>query len=57
MELGFYAEYTLDEALNIIELKENYLNEQVNKYTEEITNIRSRIKLILHGISQLMEMD
>ena len=47
-------QYTLKEALGVITMMEEALNKRADAYTEKLTDIKTRINVMLHGISQLM---
>eukprot|EP01095_Lingulamoeba_sp_RSL-Kostka_P010957 TRINITY_DN4035_c0_g1_i1.p1 TRINITY_DN4035_c0_g1~~TRINITY_DN4035_c0_g1_i1.p1 ORF type:complete len:166 (-),score=31.38 TRINITY_DN4035_c0_g1_i1:98-595(-) len=51
---GFQVQFTIDEALDFIEVKENYLRENAEKYTEQAVNIQSNIRIVYEGINELM---
>jgi prefoldin subunit 5 len=53
--LGVHPQYTLSEALGVIAMLETDLNRKADEYTTKMTEVRSRIKLMLHGISQLTD--
>eukprot|EP01126_Amoeba_proteus_P040093 TRINITY_DN4261_c0_g2_i1.p1 TRINITY_DN4261_c0_g2~~TRINITY_DN4261_c0_g2_i1.p1 ORF type:complete len:149 (+),score=30.00 TRINITY_DN4261_c0_g2_i1:117-563(+) len=55
--LGFYVECTLDEALEKIEAIEKFYNQKAENLTNQVVSIKGRIKLMLHGIDQLMALD
>jgi prefoldin alpha subunit len=54
--LGFFVEFTLNEALNFIKLKESQLNETTKKLTKQAANISSQIKMVYEGIASLMQL-
>ncbi|GBG64948.1 hypothetical protein CBR_g48697 [Chara braunii] len=54
--LGFHVEFTLQEALNFIDLKQKSLTAKVDAYTSQIADIKSQIKLFCEGIRELMRL-
>lgn len=54
--LGFLVEYTLSEALDVIKLIEENLNGKAQNLTERASSIRARIKIMLHGLSELLNL-
>ena len=53
--LGFVVEFTHDEALEFLKLKEEQLNTQAERLSKIAGEIKANIKLMLHGISELMK--
>lgn len=51
--LGFFVEFTIDEALGFIDKKVALLTGKTNELTEQATQIRARIKLVLEGLEEL----
>jgi len=54
--LGFHVEFTHDEALKFIDLKERHLTKYADSLSEQAAFIKTRIKVIYHGIAELMGM-
>jgi len=54
--LGFVVEFSHDEALAFITLKEQQLNEKSKKLTDDAMSIKAHIKVMLHGLSELMDL-
>jgi prefoldin alpha subunit len=55
--LGFMVEFAHAEALDFLKLKETQLEKEVEKFTNAISNIRSRITLILRGLEDLANVE
>jgi len=55
--LGFHVQFTLTEALQFIDKKEESLNNCAQKLTEQATQIKARIQLICGGINELMKLN
>lgn len=51
--LGFFVEFTIQEALVFIDKKIALLTETSQKLTEQATQIRARIKVVLEGLEEL----
>ncbi|XP_031399448.1 protein UXT homolog isoform X2 [Punica granatum] len=52
---GFHVEFTWDEALNYIPLREELLARQIEECTRRIVRIKADIKRIHEGIRQLLQ--
>ena len=53
VELGFFLELSLSEALVFLEKKVKLLEEKSNLLTEQSLTIKANIKLILHGLREI----
>ena len=51
--LGFFVEFTIQEALSFIDKKTLLLTDDSQKLTEQATQIRARIKVVLEGLEEL----
>lgn len=51
--LGHYMEFSLNDALAVINVRIKLLEQQIAHYRKEIANINAHIKLILLGIREL----
>ncbi|EGG24149.1 prefoldin alpha subunit family protein [Cavenderia fasciculata] len=51
--MGVSVQYTLGEAIEFINKKEDYLNQHIEKYTKKVHSIRGKISLIEKGINDL----
>ncbi|KAG8298193.1 hypothetical protein J6590_020862 [Homalodisca vitripennis] len=51
--LGYFVEYTLNEALIVIKRRINLLNRKVDILRDQSANTKAHIKLVLHGIQEL----
>lgn len=51
--LGFFVEFTVQEALGFIDKKVAMLTEKSQQLTEQATQIKARIKLVLEGLEEL----
>uniref|UniRef100_A0A6B2LRG3 Uncharacterized protein n=1 Tax=Arcella intermedia TaxID=1963864 RepID=A0A6B2LRG3_9EUKA len=54
--LGFVVEFTLEEALEFIDWKEEQLNTKSKKLTELALEIKAQIKMMLHALQQLADL-
>lgn len=45
--MGFYVEYSLDEAIAFIDKKEKVLNEELESLRNQASKIKAHIKLVL----------
>eukprot|EP01125_Pyxidicula_operculata_P007953 TRINITY_DN2681_c1_g1_i8.p1 TRINITY_DN2681_c1_g1~~TRINITY_DN2681_c1_g1_i8.p1 ORF type:complete len:151 (-),score=12.14 TRINITY_DN2681_c1_g1_i8:18-470(-) len=54
--LGFYVEYALDEALAFLDMKEEQLNSKADKFTEASLAIKAQMNIMLHLLTQLMNL-
>jgi hypothetical protein len=55
--LGFFVEYTLEEALKVLVILEENLNQKANILTERASAIRAKIKIMYHGLSELLNLN
>lgn len=51
--LNYYVEFTLAEAVKVVEKRINLLNEQLKKLQEHSADTKAHIKLVLNGIQEL----
>lgn len=51
--LGFFVEFTLNEAHRVIETKLKLLNQDCEKLTEEATQINAKIKIALEALNEI----
>jgi prefoldin subunit 5 len=54
--LGFHVEFTLDEALKFIDVKEKHINIYIEELTKKINKIRAQINYMYQGIKELKQM-
>uniref|UniRef100_A0A0E0LKJ5 Protein UXT homolog n=1 Tax=Oryza punctata TaxID=4537 RepID=A0A0E0LKJ5_ORYPU len=54
--LGFHVEFTWQEALQFISVREARLARQIDEYTHLIASIKAQIKLVCEGIRELLEL-
>ncbi|KAG2601757.1 protein UXT homolog [Panicum virgatum] len=54
--LGFHVEFTWQEALQFISVREARLARQIDEYTHLIASIKSQIKLVCEGIRELLQL-
>ncbi|KAB8106203.1 hypothetical protein EE612_040437 [Oryza sativa] len=54
--LGFHVEFTWQEALQFISVRESRLARQIDEYTHLIASIKAQIKLVCEGIRELLEL-
>ncbi|KAL6656896.1 hypothetical protein ACP70R_004676 [Stipagrostis hirtigluma subsp. patula] len=54
--LGFHVEFTWQEALQFISVREARLASQIDEYTHLIASIKAQIKLVCEGIRELMQL-
>lgn len=50
---GVFVEFTLEEALQIIETRINILKKELDVINDASCDVKARIKLVLHGIQEL----
>uniref|UniRef100_A0A6V7L6C2 Uncharacterized protein n=1 Tax=Bracon brevicornis TaxID=1563983 RepID=A0A6V7L6C2_9HYME len=55
--LGYYVEFTLDDALKLIGVRIKLFESQINNLRREIAKTNAHIKYLLIGIRQLQGMD
>jgi len=55
--LGIHVEYTLDEALTFLNVKERQLNRTADDVTKRIVRVKADIKLVLQALSELMQLE
>lgn len=55
--LGFFLELTLDEALQFLEKKDRALTKEAEKLTEDCSQLKANIKLVLGGLRELQNLD
>ncbi len=53
--LGFHAQFTPSEALAFIDKRLALLEQHREKVSETIANVSSRMKIVLEGMRQLMD--
>uniref|UniRef100_A0A1B6CV90 Prefoldin subunit 5 n=1 Tax=Clastoptera arizonana TaxID=38151 RepID=A0A1B6CV90_9HEMI len=53
--LKTYLECTLEEAVQLIDLRTKLLFEIINKLQEQSANTKAHIKLVLHGLQELQK--
>uniref|UniRef100_A0A453L373 Protein UXT n=5 Tax=Triticinae TaxID=1648030 RepID=A0A453L373_AEGTS len=53
--LGFHVEFTWQEALQFISVREARLARQIDEYTHLIASIKAQIKLVCEGIRELLQ--
>ncbi|XP_066436081.1 protein UXT isoform X1 [Eleutherodactylus coqui] len=53
---GFFAELTLEEALRFIEKKNRMLTDISEHLTDDASNIRAHIRLVLEGLRELQDL-
>uniref|UniRef100_A0A915KGX2 Protein UXT n=1 Tax=Romanomermis culicivorax TaxID=13658 RepID=A0A915KGX2_ROMCU len=46
---GFFAEFTLDEALPFIDKKVEFMNQKVENLTHQVCSIKAKIKIVLEN--------
>ncbi|KAG1469374.1 hypothetical protein G6F56_003294 [Rhizopus delemar] len=51
---GFHIQFTLDEAKKFIKKKEEQLQKQAEKHSNEADKIRAHIKMTLEAISEIL---
>eukprot|EP01112_Ceratiomyxa_fruticulosa_P013275 TRINITY_DN3724_c0_g1_i1.p1 TRINITY_DN3724_c0_g1~~TRINITY_DN3724_c0_g1_i1.p1 ORF type:complete len:152 (-),score=32.56 TRINITY_DN3724_c0_g1_i1:181-636(-) len=54
--LGFHVEFTIDEALSFIDVKVDSLEKYAEQRTQKAADIKSKIKLMYQGISELLNL-
>jgi len=54
--LGFHVEFTWQEALQFISVREARLARQIDEYTHLIASIKAQIKLVCEGIRELLQL-
>ncbi|CAN6205948.1 unnamed protein product [Urochloa humidicola] len=54
--LGFHVEFTWQEALQFISVREARLARQIDEYTHLIATIKAQIKLVCEGIRELLQL-
>jgi len=54
--LGFHVEFTLKEALIFIDVKEKHLTKYADDMTEQAAKVKTKIKLMYHGIAELLNL-
>ncbi|RLN33140.1 hypothetical protein C2845_PM03G11820 [Panicum miliaceum] len=54
--LGFHVEFTWQEALQFISVREARLVGQIDEYTHLIASIKAQIKLVCEGIRELLQL-
>ncbi|WVZ66563.1 hypothetical protein U9M48_015766 [Paspalum notatum var. saurae] len=54
--LGFHVEFTWQEALQFISVREARLARQIDEYTHIIADIKAQIKLVCEGIRELLQL-
>lgn len=54
--LGYFVEFTLNEALIVIKRRVNLLNKKVDILREQSATTKATIKLVLHGIQELQQL-
>lgn len=52
--LGFHVEFTWQEALQFISVREARLTRQIDEYTHLIASIKAQIKLVCEGIREVL---
>ncbi|KAM0846879.1 hypothetical protein ACQ4PT_055391 [Festuca glaucescens] len=53
--LGFHVEFTWQEALQFISVREARLARQIHEYTHLIAGIKAQIKMVCEGIRELLQ--
>ncbi|KAK1681765.1 hypothetical protein QYE76_042613 [Lolium multiflorum] len=53
--LGFHVEFTWQEALQFISVREARLARQIDEYTHLIAGIKAQIKMVCEGIRELLQ--
>ena len=53
MLIGFYVEFTHDEALLFIDKRVKLLEDKAKQLTYETTKIKANIKLVLQGLREM----
>lgn len=54
--LGFHVEFTWQEALQFISVREARLTRQIDEYTHLIASIKAQIKLVCEGIREVLQL-
>ncbi|KAE8775848.1 pentatricopeptide repeat-containing protein [Hordeum vulgare] len=54
--LGFHVEFTWQEALQFISVREARLARQIDEYTHLIASIKAQIKMVCEGIRELLQL-
>ncbi|CAN6199672.1 unnamed protein product [Urochloa humidicola] len=54
--LGFHVEFTWQEALQFISVRQARLARQIDEYTHLIASIKAQIKLVCEGIRELLQL-
>ena len=55
--LGFFLELTLEEALQFLEKKDRALSKEADRLTEDCSQLKANIKLVLGGLRELQNID
>lgn len=54
--LGFHVEFTWQEALQFISVREARLTRQIDEYTHLTASIKAQIKLVCEGIREVLQL-
>ena len=55
--LGFFVELTLDEALKFLDKKDDELNKEAERLTDDCAKMKAHIKLVLGGLRELQNIN
>lgn len=55
--LGFFVELTLDEALKFVDKKDEELNKEAERLTNDCAKLKANIKLVLGGLRELQNIN